>query len=306
MSPGPAIAPSATAIKSILFPVDFSASCAAAAGIVRRLASRHGSRVHILHVIPPSESLDGRVDPQEKELAYERVIEFVKDHDLKTVRHGSSVEVGDVCEIAAAMVQQLDIDLLVMGSHGREGISKLVVGSVAEQVFRTVPCPVLTVGPHVPARGHITLNSVVLATDFAQSSIASLQRARSFAWQDGAELLIVHAMDEVGLATYGHADDMIRRAQAKILKWADEVGEAKVRITPVAAFGHAPDVICGVAAANGSDLIVMGARAFAHAKGASHTVGATAYKVTCMAPCPVLTIKCHSEVNHESKRFDVA
>ena len=291
MSPAPASAPTAIAVKSILFPIDFSSSCDAAAAIVRRLAARHGSVVHLTHVLPSPEALDGKVEPHDKDLARKRMLEFVEAHDLGTVRHTTSLEIGDVCEIVGAMVQQLDVDLLVMGTHGREGISKLVVGSVAEQVFRTVPCPVLTVGPHVPARRRTTLNSVVLATDFAESSIHSLRRARYFAWEDAAELLIVHAMDEVGFATYGHADTMLLRTQAKILKWAEEIGGPEVRITPIAAFGHAPDVICRVAGAHQSDLIVMGARAFAQAKGTSHTVGATAYKVTCMAACPVLTIK---------------
>ena len=73
---------------------------------------------------------------------------------FKDVEHKELIEQGEVPEVLSKLVRKYDIDLIVIGTGGRKGLEKLLLGSVAEEVFRNAECPVLTVGPHVIAVGH--------------------------------------------------------------------------------------------------------------------------------------------------------
>ena len=92
------------------------------------------------------------------------------------------------------MVGRHAIDLIVLGSHGKHGLKKLVLGSAAEQIFRHADCPVLTVGPKVvaPGPGEVAFKHILFATDFSAGSLRALPYALSLAEENQARLALLH------------------------------------------------------------------------------------------------------------------
>jgi nucleotide-binding universal stress UspA family protein len=96
----------------------------------------------------------------------------------------------------AKAIQEKKIDLIVMGTRGRSGVGKFLLGSSAEEVFRQAPCPVLTVGPHSPAKAPHEFTRIVFATDFSPESVAALPYAVSLAQECQAHLTLLHVVAE--------------------------------------------------------------------------------------------------------------
>jgi universal stress protein A len=144
-------------IKTILTPVDFSACARAALDHALFFAERFDARVHVLHVwdTPPSMRSDTLVygeDGQQlvsdfaSHAATREMEEFLAGLDEKSrAKVEIFVEHGEPVETIVQVAGRDDYDLVVMGTHGRTGISQLLMGSVAEKVVRQAPCPVLTV-----------------------------------------------------------------------------------------------------------------------------------------------------------------
>jgi nucleotide-binding universal stress UspA family protein len=145
----------ATMFKRILVPMDFSPPSDAALEYARNVAARYGASLHLLHVaedpyrafytaevyVPEIEGLREEILTDTEQ----RLKERVRPSDV-TEFHATAESVigspaGSIVEYAAGR----DIDLIVMGTHGRGGMAHLLMGSVAERVVRTAPCPVLTV-----------------------------------------------------------------------------------------------------------------------------------------------------------------
>jgi nucleotide-binding universal stress UspA family protein len=137
------------AIRSILHPTDFSESSAAAFRLASALAQDYAARLIVLYVYPPpfngAEEVDrGRPDGIEEDIS-------AKLHQLKP--HAPGVEVvyraeeGHPAEMILAVAEAERADLIVLGTHGRSGVGRAVMGSVAEAVSRKATAPVVTVRP---------------------------------------------------------------------------------------------------------------------------------------------------------------
>jgi nucleotide-binding universal stress UspA family protein len=134
-------------IQQVLVPTDFSAPSEAAFQLACSLARDHGGRVVVLHVYPRPLS-HGEVVARRQEDGYEDDL-WRMLHQLRPA--GGEVPVehrlaeGDAAEEIVRLAGELNCDLIVMGTHGRTGLARLLFGSVAEKVLRQAPCPVLTV-----------------------------------------------------------------------------------------------------------------------------------------------------------------
>lgn len=140
-------------IANILCPIDFSDNAEFAATWARDLARRFDAQLHVLYVLAPIEPLIGpepgvaifpgdELMPELRANAQRRLEQRSADGDaVKAVREGTPFV--EIVQYAG----QNDVDLIVMGTHGRSGLSHLLLGSVAEKVVRKAPCPVLTVRP---------------------------------------------------------------------------------------------------------------------------------------------------------------
>jgi nucleotide-binding universal stress UspA family protein len=144
--------PEADAVRLILHPTDFSDRAEAALVVARALARDHGARLVLLHV-EPIEVLEGAMVPVDPRAYLEPMAELrakVEGPDLKHPPE-SRCEQGDPANEIVRVAADLGCDLIVLGTHGRGGLGRLLMGSVAEEVLRRATCPTLIVKPSRPA-----------------------------------------------------------------------------------------------------------------------------------------------------------
>lgn len=141
-------------IRKILYATDFSESSAPASDYAQTLAKLAGASIHVLHVIGElADSRRSRI-PQEAFELFEKEIEihvvkemqeFCKKHLGEDVTYTTETAIGNPFQVIIATAQKQNVDLIIMGTHGRTGIEHVLVGSTAERVVRRSPVPVLTV-----------------------------------------------------------------------------------------------------------------------------------------------------------------
>lgn len=141
-------------LKRILLPVDFSENADVANNYASALAQQFSAEIHVLHVIEhsiptfPIYGID--TGPLEhikeiKKAAEEKLNEWLQADWAKGITIVSKITVGTPFVEIISYAKDQDIDVIIMGTHGRSGLSHLLIGSVAENVVRKAPCPVLTV-----------------------------------------------------------------------------------------------------------------------------------------------------------------
>lgn len=132
-------------IKKIIVPVDFSAPSEAAARFACDLARKLAAHVYLIHVAPTpafvTHRADAAAEPPRSEMAWARLARLRQQ--LGATQITTEVRTGAVDEAITGAVVAYGADLIVMGTHGRSGLPHLVFGSVAEQLIRAAPCPVL-------------------------------------------------------------------------------------------------------------------------------------------------------------------
>jgi nucleotide-binding universal stress UspA family protein len=191
------------------------------------------------------------------------------------------------------IVKKQKIDMIVTGTSGRTGVSRALLGSVAEEVFRRAACPVLTVGPRVTqdTERRLEMKEILFATDFSAESLAALSYAVSLAQEHQARLTLLHVVPEAKVGDLVHAEqygDSIRRQLHKLVP-----PEAETWCEPVCLIKHGREgeKVMEVADAIGADLIVLGVRGTEVGMGAAtHVLKSVAHHVVAHARCPVLTV----------------
>ena len=143
--------------KRILYPVDLSDASAKIAPYVQSVAKKFESKIYILFAARVFDYFTGLYVPYpsisrfEKELiegAEKRLYEFVDEHFSEFANTKTVVVAGDASEEIIDYIDDQNIDLVVMGTHGRKGMDKIIFGSVAERVLKTSPVPVMVVNPY--------------------------------------------------------------------------------------------------------------------------------------------------------------
>ena len=190
----------AIAIKNILYATDFSPAAIAALPYVRGIAQRYGSNVHVLHVKQPTSYafVTPEMVPSVMEIE-ERMVEVQTEQIHKVflgIKHDVHFGYGSLWNEMDEMIQSQCIDLIVIGTSGRTGAAKVLLGSVAAEILRRAPCPVLTVGPHCTgsAKEHLKMHEIIYATDFSAESTAAAPYAISFAEENQAELTLLNVI----------------------------------------------------------------------------------------------------------------
>lgn len=283
----------ALSLKNILLATDFSPGSETALRYAQAIARRHSSRVHTIHVNSPDSY--NLLDPDAFAITFNGPEANSKNaadvlHSLLTgLPSQTPLRQGAVWEVISDVVRRNEIDLLVLASHGRHGIPRLVLGSVAEDVFRNVSCPVLTVGPDVkPCNSReMKIKKVLLATHFEAGSTAPTHAAL-LCNEFGAELTILHVADENKVGSNGrNGKDLAQQLNSVVPP------EACLWRKPVCVlkYGLPSANILEIAEQIHADLIVLGARHPEPAKINSHLPWATAARVIAEAECPVLTVR---------------
>jgi len=281
----------ALSLKNILLATDFSPGSETALKYAQALARRHASRVHTIHVNSPDSY--NLLDPDAFAITFNGP--QANSKNIPDVLHGlltglpsqTPLRQGAVWEVISDVVKRNEIDLLVLASHGRHGIPRLVLGSVAEDVFRNVSCPVLTVGPDVKPCREMKIKKVLLATHFEAGSTAPAYAAQ-LCNEFGAELTVLHVADENKVAANGKTSKGLAQQLMSVVPT-----EACLWQKPecILKYGLPSANILEVAQQIHADLIVLGARHPEPAKINSHLPWATAARVIAEAECPVLTVR---------------
>ena len=299
-------------LKNVLFATDFSTNSEAALPVVRALASRSASTVHFVHVIAPEPRSPVPMDrppelDQEQTDAEAALQLMLVGESWRGIAHTSTVERGHVSEVLASLVKEKNIDLIVLGTHGRRGLKKLVLGSTAEQVIRMAGCPVLTVGPHAKHADEAQSGAapVLYATDFSASARYALRCAASWARANRSRLVLVHAVQPIVEAPSGDLDlmpvkaafstEVMASAEAYAHRQLAELiaAEKLQELDPetVVESGPPAEIILSTAREKNAGLIVMGAHRAWSQSVAGHLPWATAAVILCEAPCPVMTVR---------------
>jgi nucleotide-binding universal stress UspA family protein len=251
------------------------------------IARRYGATLYAVHVIQPD--VYPLVPPSEwsKMAAAEEVFREESKKDLEEQLQGVPHEVvfrpGKTWPTLSQVIDEKQIGLVVFSTHGRGGLQKLILGSVADEIFRESPCPILAVGPNVQAkpRANAELNRILYATDFRAESLVAAPYAISLAQEHRAQLVLFHSVDD-----RGDVPTMLHSLR-QLVPFGTEL-----RTEPVCIVEHgAPaEKILELAEGHGADLIVLGI----HGKKQnfkSHLFRPGVAQIVARAKCPVFIVR---------------
>jgi len=195
--------------------------------------------------------------------------------------------------VLADLIDKLEIDLVVLGTHGRGGIKKLVLGSVAEGVIESAPCPVLTVGPQVSSKfgAEIKLRRILCATDLLHTSTRALTYAVWLAEQEQAHLTLLHILKVPTDAPLEYPESEREMAMKRLMQLLPSETPASVEAECIVEIGVPGEHILKVAEVQNADLIVMGPHHTPYARVSTHLPWIIPHQVLCQARCPVLTVR---------------
>ena len=301
-------------IRRILCPIDFSDFSRRALDHAVAIAGWYGADVTVLHVCaiapaaayapgePPLPSIV--LTPADRAQLLASMQQFAASPQAPDVPLQCDLGEGSAAAEIVAKAAAMSCNLIVMGTHGRSGFDRLVLGSATEKVLRRAPCPVLSVPPALagavsPAPAQFT--RVLCAVDFSDCSLRALDYAMSLAQEAGATLTVVHAIESLPEPPAG-VHETVRGGPRSLLDYVaeaeqdardrlrDAVPEA-VReycaVETLVARGKPYREVLRIAAERRSDLIVIGV----HGRGPVDLLffGSTAQQVVRHARCPVLT-----------------
>jgi nucleotide-binding universal stress UspA family protein len=291
-------------VKEILFATDFSTCSYAALPYAVSVARRYGAMLHAAYVEPLMSDLlvmspeSWAVIPEDE---HQRIGKYLEETEqkLKGIPHDILTPTGDVPEALAEIVAERNIDLLVLGTHGRSGVRKLLLGSVAEEIFRRANCPVLSVGPYVPVQpnAEIRFYHILFATDFGKDSLAALPYAFSLAEEDEARLTLLHVVEQPasGIADIQEVKSSLQlRLKELVPAQAEPWCQTECAVELGRLFAPPAEQIVEAARERAADLIVLGARSHNKLGLGTHLASTTAHILT-QAACPVLTVGARPE-----------
>jgi nucleotide-binding universal stress UspA family protein len=293
--------------KQIICPVDLSDSSVRAFAHAAAIAQWYDAQLTVLHVVPTFEPIQMRGDlgdpvrvitPMPREQVLE---EMSRTLNLAAVspRATPIAEAGDPQSTIIDQAISKKADLIVMGTHGRRGFKRLLLGSVTEAVLREAPCPVLTV-PQAPASVSeaVTFKRILCPIDFSPSALQALGFALDLARQADGRVTLLHvvewlAEEEPRASTHFSVPEyrryMVEDAQERLRNLVADESRIWVEIDDLVVFGRAHREILRSAETKPADLIVMGAQG----RGGIGLAlfGSTTQQVLRGAICPVLTVR---------------
>jgi nucleotide-binding universal stress UspA family protein len=279
------IVPTSIRFENILLATDFSSCSETLVHYGRSLAKLYGSTLWLAHVIAP-EGIGRTLTDLVRDKAQKHMEQLQGSEQLKDVRSKAIVEVGETWDVLGRIIEREHIDLIIVGTHGRTGLKKLVLGSVAEKIFRHSPCPVLSIGPKVSATKEAAkINHVLLTTDRKAETTGPAVYAVAIAMEHKAHLTVLHVVE-------GNSNIPSRQKLLDLLRW--QAAEGGIRLQdlvpppePMVIAGDAAEQILATAVTQNADLLVMGTH---RARAMTTHLMDVAYRVVCEAPCPVLTV----------------
>ena len=289
------LTPIGVGIHSVLIATDFSRCSKQALDLGLQLAKAYKAEAYLVYVLPCDEFMlagpDAYVAARDAsrrdlenlkaELMHTRSLAEGKDYHLYLLE-------GDVAQSILHFAQEKHIDLIVLGTHGRGGLGKALMGSVAERVFRGSTVPVLTIGPRA-RRASLALapKHILVAADFTPASERAAQFAAGLASIHRSQLTLLHVFNPKELEQIPDRDRVLRVMETSLIKLLGT--ETTVSCTARLEPGRVVPSILRVEDEIEADLLVMGVRP---------TIGVlerfmwpNAYEAVRESSCPVLTVR---------------
>ncbi|HEY6306799.1 MAG TPA: universal stress protein [Candidatus Angelobacter sp.] len=276
--------------KNILFLTDFSEASQAASAYALGFARHFHAQLFPAHACNPevpSEMTDPNLLNRMAENAEERLVGLIHEKDLavRPLFYRGCIEAA-----FPRWIDEKGIDLVVVGTHGRRGLQRFLMGSCAEFIFRNATCPVLTVGPHVAVRPYkdFSVENILFPTDLGPHVEYAATYALSFAREKHARLTFMHVVS-LEEAFQRDRAELVSAARTKLEKLVPSDAKRWCEPELVVDIGDPALEVVGYAQKERPDLIVLG---LPHDKKFnSHFRTGVTYKLVSSAPCPVLTIR---------------
>ena len=283
------------AIHNILFTTDFTEASRQALPFAAAYARRYNAHLVIANVVEqipmstvPMDAVPPDLD-RDQERAHEYMQQFTRTDELRGFQLDTLVEPGFLWPVVQDAIEKKNVDFLVLGTHGRGAIKRMLLGSSAEEIFRRVTCPVLSVGPNVdPRLAHKKqMDKILFATDFSEGSAHALDYALKLTDEHNAQLLMIHVVQASALP-FDITDEFVAESEARLKDMIprDRMPESAPFFLTL--IGIPSEQILKFAEREFADLIVIGMH-----KGkelASHWPNEFAAKVIAGARCPVLSV----------------
>lgn len=290
------------AFKKILVPMDFSEYSDQALEYAMFLADKFCAAITLMHTVVLHEE---DINEDEYLKAYQQIIQQKENERAKKIESHCSVgkerglEVHSVLlrdvnahESILAHIKDNDYDLVVMGTHGRTGLSRWFSGSVAGKVVRESPIPVMTVHKEL---SRLNIQKILVPIDFSKHSPYAVEKAKKVAREFNAHLTFLHVVEmESHPEFYNISSKPILQENPAlkdhIIKNLKELaGLNDEKATYAVGEGSVNKQIKAYAEENDIDLIILPARGMNDLE--HFFLGSNTEKVVAIAPCPVLTIR---------------
>jgi len=279
-------------IHNITCPTDYSECAASAFAESVRLARWFGARVTVVHVTPFALPIVGGMGyvplPAEtRDNARQATLEALERFVDATEHTGVPIEMisreGDPCHEIYNVAVETGADLVVMGTHGRSGFKRLVLGSVTEALLNHPPAPVFTVNRSF-SHGKGLFRTVLCATDVSERSAGTVAAAFAIADEGAKRLMVLNVIDHRVDSSGGALE---RAAFAALHDLVPDDARRSYRIDESVTYGESDREILDVAKEEAADVVVMGTRGGGTL---GHLFGSTVRCVVRDAMCPVLVV----------------
>jgi len=286
-----------TLYHTILVGYDESISSKAALAEASHWVTKHGGTVVLVHAVYFDEEEFGIAPTQlDKRLKLGEQICYQAKETLTStfgIEAQSLLCEGDPPEVIIDIAREKEADLIVMGTYGRRGLNRLLMGSATSQVIVKSPVDVLVVKKECTGCTG-SYRSILLAFDGSDFSRKALARACALSKLDGAEVTALYVMpryeEMIGFFRTGSIKNSMLQEAQKITDGAKELAAGHhVEIKTVIDDGHAADRIIATAGKLKNDLIIMGSYGW---RGVNKAImGSTAERVIIDASCPILVVR---------------
>ncbi|MDP3720272.1 MAG: universal stress protein [Acidobacteriota bacterium] len=290
-------------IRRILCPVDLSEFSASVLAYATAFAKLFGSELTVLHVAatagPPAGSPTLLPVPDARKSIADELHLLLAPLSSAGVTLRTQVAEGNATAQIVRHAAEHEVDLVVLGTHGRSGFDRLTLGSVAEKVLRKTPCPVLTIPPGMARTARdVSVRQILCPTDFSTCSAHAMDFALSLAARADAAVTALHVVETIDTRpelSRTMTELQQRRCDTE-LRFLEESNAARAggtRITNAVTLGRPYLEILRMAEERAIDLIVMGVRGRGPVDLA--LFGSTTNHVVRRAACPVVTVGARPE-----------
>lgn len=289
------LTPVGVGIHNVLIATDFSQYSNQALDFGLKLAKGYKAQTYVVFVLPSDEFMlagpEAYVSAKE---AARRDLENLKV-ELKNCRscvEGEDYHLylleGEVAPSILNFAHEKHIDLIVVGTHGRGGFGKVIMGSVSELVFRGSPVPVLTVGPNARHVHHaLEPKNILVAADFTPASERAARYAAVLASEHHSRLTLLHVVNPKEFEHHPDRDRVVQVMEAKLQALLSS--QACVSCTRRVESGRVVPTVLRNAAELEADLLVVGVRPAVPVLG--RFMWPNVYEIVRESPCPVLTVR---------------